>query len=492
MIKYLKLKNFSLIKDLELEFDKGLNVIHGESGSGKSLILHALSILCGSNASQNLVREGEEKAILECDFEGIGVIQKVISKSKNIQSVDGENLSLVKLKELIEGKIENHSQGEQEEIYTKQYQNNYINQFCEPELSKVNKYYDRYQEDLKNFEDTKKRVRETKEKVDFYTYQLKEIEAIDPQSNEDVELELKIKAFSSKEAIQTDLLEISNKIEQSIDNVNWIVGKHESLKSKFGVEFIFENTDETVLEFMKEWRSQVSSRLDTQDHSEESLDALNQRSYDIQKLKKKLGKQTCDEIIEYRDKIEADLNLFDDSEKELDILKLQFESTLHHYKELDKVLLDKKHEVTESIIDNLKTHLVEMGFTYVEIDYNIQLGTEIRRDGTSSVEFLVSFNKGFEPKEMRKIVSGGEASRLALAMKLAAERGTGVMILDEVDTGLSGRTVEALAKKLKQINGQIICVTHSKEIINEADRIIEIYKEETSGKTETKARSNNS
>jgi len=492
MIKYLKIKNFSLIKDLELEFNKGLNVIHGESGSGKSLILHALGILCGSNASQNLVREGEEKAILECDFEGVGVIQKVISKSKNIQSVDGENITLSKLKELIDGNIENHSQGEQEEIYTNKYQNNYINQFCERELIDVNKFYDRYQEDLKNFEDTKKRVRETKEKVDFYTYQLKEIEAVNAYSGEDIELELKIKAFSSKESIYNDLENISTQLEKSIESIYWIMGKHESLKSKFGVEFIFENTDETVLEFMKEWSSQVSSRLDTQDHSEESLDALNQRSYDIQKLKKKLGKQTCDEIMEYRDKIEADLNLFDDSEKELDILKLQFESTLHHYKEFDKVLLDKKHEVTKSIIDNLKTHLVEMGFTYVEIDYNIQLGTEIRRDGTSSVEFLVSFNKGFEPKEMRKIVSGGEASRLALAMKLAAESGTGVMILDEVDTGLSGRTVEALANKLKQINGQIICVTHSNEIIQQADKKIEVFKEETNDKTETKIRSSNS
>lgn len=496
LIKYIKIKNFSLIKDIEIEFNPNLNVIYGESGSGKSLLLNSLYILIGGKSSSDLIREGEDKAVLECEIDGVGVIQKIIGKSRSIQSIDGENITLVSLKEKLNELIENFTQGEQEEIYTRDYQMDFINLFIEDKSlpERVQKKYKEFIDSSNELETYIKKVEEEKSKKEFYDYQLSEIESLDLKSkDEEEELNALITLHSSKEIILAEsdsLLFELNSIETTISKINARISK---LESKYSISLpILDIYDIGLSSHIKKLEDELYSKTQQYYHLEDeySLDDLNSRLYKIQKLKKKLGKANLEEIIQYKDIISNIISNIDNSEEEILSKKARVAVLGKELELLCNELADQQKDAVEfQLIQKLSLTLNSLGFEYAKVEGNWTILSSPTPKGNKIPELYVSFNRGFETKPIRKIVSGGEASRLSLAFKMLS-KDNHILILDEIDTGLSGESLNSVANVLKSIKSQIICVTHSKEIIACGDKKIKIYKEDVNGKTQTKVKEN--
>lgn len=496
LIRYIKAKNFSLIKDIEIEFSDGLNVIYGESGSGKSLLLSSLYILIGGKSSPDLIREGEDKAVLECEIDRIGVIQKIIGKSRSIQSIDGENVTLNYLKEKLNNLIENFTQGEQEEIYTRDYQIEFINLFIEDTTlpEKVQKKYKEFVDKSNELETFIKKVEEEKSKKEFYDYQLNEIESLDIKSkDEEEDLSHLITLHSSKENIldETNALTFElNSIETIISKINTRISK---LESKYSLRLPILDIDEINLtSHIKKLEDELYSQTQQYYHLEDeySLDDLNSRLYKIQKLKKKVGKANLEEIIQYKDTLIEYISTIDNSEEEILSKKANVTIIGKDLELLCNELGDQQKTAVFELIPMLSLTLNSLGFEYAKVEDKWTILSSPTPKGNKIPELYVSFNRGFETKPIRKIVSGGEASRLALAFKMLS-KDNHILILDEIDTGLSGESLNSVANVLKSINSQIICITHSKEIIACGDKKIKIYKEDVNGKTETKVKENN-
>lgn len=487
MISNLNIKNFSIVKDINIDFHAGLNVIHGESGAGKSLILNALGILCGRKASPQLIREGEDKAIISMELDQVGLIQKIISKNKSIQSIDGEFVTVEELKSKIGDRIENFSQGEQEEIYTQDYQLTFVNQFCEDQVLKVRSAFTRWSEQFKLIESKKSNLSSIKEKAEFYNFQIEELTHLDLKSDEDLLLEELINAETNKDKIVSALSEISETTD-SMKSQFEIIEKRVQTLSKLSVEFKVENI-EGLRQFLTDWQNEVAQKsFDVEEYmGTQTLDELNSRAYELQKIKKKLGKSSINEVIEYRDKILLELQTLEtfdeDLSKEEEILK----SLTTKYLDESKSLHETQDIIIRNVSYSITPVLLDLGFTYVDLTVAWKELKTFSPNGIKQFEFLVSFNQGFEPQLLKKIVSGGEASRLALAMKLLS-KSEGILILDEIDTGLSGNSVASMAKVLKSMESQIICVTHSPNIIDAADKKIEVYKEVIDGRTNSRIR----
>lgn len=480
MIENLSIKNFSIIRDIEINFTHGLNVIHGESGSGKSLILYALNSLLGEPCSSSVIREGEKKSIITSLISN-KYFQRIITENKSISSIDGENTTLKNIKIFREENVQFHFQGSQENLYNSDYIINFIDSFISYDiLNELSISYDNYIFSKNEYELFIKNNEVIENKIEFYKFQLKDIEEINLQLNEDIKLEndiLNYHNFSKQLSIQDNCKNEIQKIIQSCNDLS------NQLNNEYDNEF------ENFLSFINDLEIKIDKNIkELNQISEMSINELNQRLYDIQKLKKRLSKKTIEEIFTYKDFLINEINNYenkDDYGKKLEETCLQNEK-----KYLD--LCDTISGIRKNVSSNIKIQLLnillnKLKFDYVDIDIQFNKLNKYTYKGLDDVDILISFNKGFTPMPIRNIISGGEASRLALSFKLL-KNDNKVLVLDEIETGLSGNTLIELSNTLKEISveSQIICITHSKEIIDNADNKIEVYKSTTQDKVETK------
>ena len=218
----------------------------------------------------------------------------------------------------------------------------------------------------------------------------------------------------------------------------------------------------------------------SESNSEANQDDLNNRIYALQKLKKKMGCKTLREVIELETKILSEINHIENYPEILEVKTREVESLEKEYFKFCEILSKEREFVyKEQVVPELIKNLTLLGFDYIDLDVDHSKKSAISPNGLDDIEFKISFNKGFSTNPIRKIVSGGEASRISLALKLLKNDGR-TLILDEIETGLSGETLRKLAHSLKTVSqdSQIICISHSEEIIGYADKKIKIYKEE--------------
>ncbi len=488
MISTLHIKNIGIIDDLSIDLNEGLNVLTGETGAGKTLIIDSLGIISGGRFSKEMIRKGETNSFVEiCMYEpenensidgNIIVSREINSNGKNMCKINGRMVTVNELKNFMSKFIEIHGQNDNQSLLDNKFHLKYLDGFIGDKIidikkqykEKYEKYIEIKQELKNNYGDEKERER----KLDLLRYQFKEIEEANLKVNEEDNLEEKRKLMLNSEKISKNLNEADIAIgENSIDSINTAIRaleKIENIDKKY--EDISSNLKNIYYE-LQEISRDISEHKEDVYFDEQERNEVEERLDLIYNLKRKYGNDV-QEILNYKDEIEAEINHIEN----LDEYNNKLKKDLKHLKQEMTTLAEKMHELRNeygkvlSININKVLEDLEMKNANINIhvDYNEE---EFFENGKDIVEFYITTNLGEDEKQLAKIASGGEMSRIMLAIKkvLADTDKMPVLIFDEIDTGISGKAAGAVAEKLNGIskNHQVLCISHLPSIAAIAD-----------------------
>ena len=488
MISTLHIKNIGIIDDLSIDLNEGLNVLTGETGAGKTLIIDSLGIISGGRFSKEMIRKGETNSFVEiCMYEpenensidgNIIVSREINSNGKNMCKINGRMVTVNELKNFMSKFIEIHGQNDNQSLLDNKFHLKYLDGFIGDKIidkkkqykEKYEKYLEIKQELKNNYGDEKERER----KLDLLRYQFNEIEEANLKVNEEDNLEEKRKLMLNSEKISKNLNEADIAIgENSIDSINTAIRaleKIENIDKKY--EDISSNLKNIYYE-LQEISRDISEHKEDVYFDEQERNEVEERLDLIYNLKRKYGNDV-QEILNYKDEIEAEINHIENLDeynnklkKELKQLKLEMTTLAEKMHELrneyGKVLSININKVLEDL--EMKNANIN-----IHVDYNEE---EFFENGKDIVEFYITTNLGEDEKQLAKIASGGEMSRIMLAIKkvLADTDKMPVLIFDEIDTGISGKAAGAVAEKLNGIskNHQVLCISHLPSIAAIAD-----------------------
>ena len=488
MISTLHIKNIGIIDDLSIDLNEGLNVLTGETGAGKTLIIDSLGIISGGRFSKEMIRKGETNSFVEiCMYEpenensidgNIIVSREINSNGKNMCKINGRMVTVNELKNFMSKFIEIHGQNDNQSLLDNKFHLKYLDGFIGDKIidtkkqykEKYEKYLEIKQELKNNYGDEKERER----KLDLLRYQFNEIEEANLKVNEEDNLEEKRKLMLNSEKISKNLNEADIAIgENSIDSINVAIRaleKIENIDKKY--EDISSNLKNIYYE-LQEISRDISEHKEDVYFDEQERNEVEERLDLIYNLKRKYGNDV-QEILNYKDEIEAEINHIEN----LDEYNNKLKKELKQLKQEMTTLAEKMHELRNeygkvlSININKVLEDLEMKNANINIhvDYNEE---EFFENGKDIVEFYITTNLGEDEKQLAKIASGGEMSRIMLAIKkvLADTDKMPVLIFDEIDTGISGKAAGAVAEKLNGIskNHQVLCISHLPSIAAIAD-----------------------
>lgn len=507
MITTLHIKNIGIIEDITIDLNQGLNVLTGETGAGKTLIIDSLQIISGGRFSKEMMRKGESQSFVElCMYEpenekaidgNIIVSREINVNGKNMCKINGRMVTVNELKEFMNGFIEIHGQNDNQNLLENKMHLKYLDGFVgEKLLAKKQEYanlYDQYceikQELKNNFGDEKERQR----KLDLLAYQIKEIEEAKLKVGEEEELEEKRKVIQNAEKITENLQEADTLIsENGIDSISMAIRALEKIEQ---IDTKYEkasNELKSIYYELQELARDVNSYRSDMDFSEEERDFIEERLDLIYSLKRKYG-NSIEEILKYRQDIQEEVEHIENLEQYNEKLRKKQKEI----EEQMKLLADQMHEIrrkkAEELSEKINQELEELEMKNAKINVKLRyLENEYLRTGKDNVTFNIVTNKGEEEKELSKIASGGEMSRTMLAIKkvLADSDKMSILVFDEIDTGISGKAANSVASKLKRIakNHQVMCISHLPNIAAMADYNYFISKEVYRERTKTQVR----
>lgn len=503
MISTLHIKNIGIIDDLSIDFNEGFNVLTGETGAGKTLIISSLGIIAGGRFSKEMIRKGEEHSLIEVNIfypqseyaedGNIIVSREIYLNGRNTCKINGKLVTVAELKSVMSKIIDIHGQHDNQNLLNNMQHIYYLDGFIGEELKEIKK---EYQEDFNKFNDIKNKFKgnygdniEKERRLDLLRYQYKEIDGANLRIGEDLELKEKHKIMMNSEKLRENLKIIdesinSNAIEyisNSIRCLEKIESYGETYKNKL-------NELKNIYYELQETARDLGSLKDETDFNEYERDEVERRLDIIFSLKRKYG-NTIDEILEYKDKLENEIKEIENLEetnKKLRLEQKQVESKM-------KKLCDKMQEIRskngQALAERINKELKELEMPNVKFNIKIEKQDNYTINGNDKVEFVICTNVGEEYKELVKIASGGEMSRIMLAIKtvLADIDEVPILIFDEIDTGISGKASKAVAEKMKIISKkrQILCITHLPAIAAQGESNYYIYKEIKDDKTKT-------
>ena len=488
MISTLHIRNIGIIEDLSIDLNKGLNVLTGETGAGKTLIIDSLQIISGGRFSKDMIRKGETNSFVElCMYEpenensidgNIIISREIQSNGKNMCKINGRMVTVNELKEFMSKFIEIHGQNDNQNLLDSkqhlQYLDGFIGNKFINEKEEYKKIYNRYNEvkqELKeNYGDDKERQR----KLDLLKYQVNEIDEANLKIDEEIELEEKRKVMMNSEKIVENLQEADNLIaESSIDSISMAIRaleKIENIDKKY--EKISSDLKSTYYE-LQELSRDISTYKDDVYFDEEENNYIEERLDLIYSLKRKYG-NTIEEILTYLEETKKEIEHIENLEEYNNKLKKE----KNELEEKINILACKIHETREKyakdLSNSINIELEELEMKNAKINVHVDyIENEYFRTGKDIVSFYITTNVGEDEKELSKIASGGEMSRTMLAIKkvLADSDKMPVLIFDEIDTGISGKAASSVAKKLKAISQkhQVLCISHLPNIAAIAD-----------------------
>ena len=488
MISTLHIRNIGIIEDLSIDLNKGLNVLTGETGAGKTLIIDSLQIISGGRFSKDMIRKGETNSFVElCMYEpenensidgNIIISREIQSNGKNMCKINGRMVTVNELKEFMSKFIEIHGQNDNQNLLDSkqhlQYLDGFIGNKFINEKEEYKKLYNRYNEvkqELKeNYGDDKERQR----KLDLLKYQVNEIDEANLKIDEEIELEEKRKVMMNSEKIVENLQEADNLIaENSIDSISMAIRaleKIENIDKKY--EKISSDLKSIYYE-LQELSRDISTYKDDVYFDEEENNYIEERLDLIYSLKRKYG-NTIEEILTYLEETKKEIEHIENLEEYNNKLKKE----KNELEEKMNILACKIHETREKyakdLSNSINIELEELEMKNAKINVHVDyIENEYFRTGKDIVSFYITTNVGEDEKELSKIASGGEMSRTMLAIKkvLADSDKMPVLIFDEIDTGISGKAASSVAKKLKAISQkhQVLCISHLPNIAAIAD-----------------------
>ena len=505
MISSLHIKNIGIIDDLSINLNEGLNILTGETGAGKTLIIDSLGIISGERFSKEMIRTGENYSYVEAciylpDDENaidgnIIVSREIYSTGRNMCKINGRMVTVNELKEFMQNIIDIHGQHDNQYLLNPESHIEYLDNFASNEITNIKKEYkELFQKYLDVKNELKENLGDEKEKqrkLDLLNYQFEEIEKANLKNGEDEELESKREIILNSEKINENLniadLEISENTIDSINNAIRALEKIENFNEDYKNKL---NSLKSAYYDIQEIARDISSlREDTYFNENERRD-VETRLDIIFSLKRKYG-NNIQEILQYKDEIKNEIDRIQNLDEVNNKLKDELLYIENKMKELsfamNLIRNEKRIELEEKINKELKD--LEMKNARIKIDISLNSNYVYNKNGLNSVQFLISTNIGEREKELDKIASGGEMSRIMLAIKnvLSKVDTVPVLVFDEVDTGISGIAAKSVGEKLKSISKehQVLCVTHLGSIAAKGDYNYYIYKKVEKEKTKT-------
>lgn len=505
MINTLHIENIGIIDDLSIDLGEGFNVLTGETGAGKTLIIDSLQILAGGRFSKDMIRTGEPSSFVELSLylpgKGLEDDMAIISREtnlsgKNICKLNGRLATVSELRNFMKNVIDIHGQHDNQEILEKESHIEYLDKFAGKKLIELkDKYQELYekrnkiQQELKsNYGDEKERERV----VDLLKYQVNEIEAVKLKKNEEEELNQKRQLILNAEQIMENLKTADYNVnEVAIEAVNTAVRALEKISALNSDYQKIAESLQTAYYDLEECGRDIAGINNELGFDEEERIQIEERLDLIFSLKRKYG-NSIEEILQYNEKIKKELYEIEHLEEYRNQLKKEIQQIENQMKELAQ----KMHEIREktAIVLNQKIteELKDLEMKNAKFKANLELKDEFNPNGLDKIEFLISTNVGDIYKPLIKIASGGEMSRIMLGIKkvLAEVDNVPVLVFDEIDTGISGVAANKVAEKLKAISAthQVLCITHQASIAAKGDNNFYICKEIENAQTKTKVR----
>ena len=502
MISNLHIKNIGIIEDIEIDFNNGLNVLTGETGAGKSLIIGSLNIISGGRFSKDMIRKGETNSFVEICFfdpenknsiDGNIIVSREISlNGKNMCKINGRMVTVTELKEFMKNIIEMHGQNDSQNLLDNKEHIKFLDLFIGENIKNLKdeykNYFTRFNEIKKELKNNLGDDKERQRQLDLLKYQVNEIETASLIDGEEEEFENKQKKISNSE----ELFQTFNGVDIAIsDNIIDIISTN--IRSLEKIENIDQKYQETVNSLKSVYYEIQEISRDISNYKEEIyFDEEEQKQVDerldlIFSLKRKYG-NSIKEILDYKNKIEEEIFRIENLDEYINSLKeeqTEVKNKLNKIGEkIHEVRVIKAKELSNLINQNLKDLEMKNAIISIHLDYSED---DFFETGKDKVSFYIRTNLGEDEKELSKIASGGEMSRLMLAIKtvLATNDNKAVLVFDEIDTGISGKAANSVATKLKIIakKHQVLCISHLPSIAAIADYNYFINKNVISNRT---------
>ena len=520
MLKELSIKNFAIIDELTVSFEEGLTVLTGETGAGKSIIIDAVHLLCGGRGSQEFIRYGAKKAELEglflitnpnhsvfkkmtdvgidIDEESIILRRDINDSGKSVCRVNGKLVTIGILREIGASLIDIHGQHESQELMDEKAHVHLLDQFAGEKLNSVK---DEYQELFKHYKKLKKELETLTEneqqiahKIDLYTFQVEEIEDANLVVGEEEQLseeKMKLLNFHKVFDKMSSAYEAILSESKGLDYIGIAMADLQDIADvDKNMQELSENVS-SAFYILQDAAYQIKSELDEMEYDSNQLQQVEDRLALIQTLKRKYG-PTVEAIIAYKEQISTSL-------EQLVNRDVQIQKTAEKMKQLEKDMELEANDLTnkrkiaakklsKAIMEQLKELYMEKATFHVMFHEHPNVVYD--ENGVDDISFYISTNVGEPPKALTKIASGGELSRMMLALKSIFSKHQGItsIIFDEVDTGVSGRVAQSIAEKISAIasNSQVLCISHLPQVAAMADQHLMIKKEVTGNRTYTK------
>lgn len=506
MLTRLFVKNFILIDELSLEFDRGLNIITGETGAGKSIMISAIDIALGAKASKELIKSGEEKALIELTISLTGqdltsfyeengidslgdelVITKEITQTASRSKVNGSMVNQDAIKYLRESLIDIHSQHQMYSFMKPKCHidllDNYARATLKNDLDEYGFVWQNYLAMNRKLEDLKTSNNLSESQVEFLKFQLNEIEEAEITSEtEDVDLEQEIAVLENAEKLK----ELSGAVSWALNNDDESIleGLNKIKKTLSQIVSMDTSLSETeselidVIENVKNISSVLRDYSQSVTNDTERLNLLQERQFLLDKLKRKYGGTLANVMKTYFD-FQKELAAIENKEVDTAQLEQDIAQALVRLKSLARIISEKRKTYAEVLSSMISEKLMALELPKAKFLIDVR-EAELNSRGADEVEFLISTNVSESPKPLVKVASGGEISRVMLAIKtiFAQADNIGTVIFDEIDTGISGKTSQSVADEVKNLAQfmQIIMITHQAIIASKSDKHLYVKK----------------
>ena len=516
MLQELSIKDFAIIDEIQISFQPKMTVLTGETGAGKSIIIDALGLLAGGRGSTEFIRKGEKKAVIQGLFtlpreantynileeygidseDGQIILQRDLYRGgRNICRINGMMVNLATLRKVGETLIDIHGQNEHQELMKPENHIDLLDEYDKKTSQLRNQYQVVYQNYRKLKLSMEKKEADEKawaQRLDMLNFQVKEIGEAGLKINEEDELVEEKNKLDNFQAIH-DALELSYQI-LSGEKIDVVGNLGNAMNELSDVSDLSENLQEINTKISDAFYSledvarDISDELDSMEWNGERLNEIEERLELIHQLKRKYG-DTIEDILHYHSRIVKELREMENAEQNSEKQERQLSEALEKVKELAIKLSKQRKKSAKKLEKMIHKQLSALYMDKAVFEVKFLNNSKLYSKGIDKVEFYIQTNPGEEMGPLAKIASGGELSRIMLALKTIFSQKMGVtsIIFDEVDTGVSGRVAQAIAEKISQIsnNSQVLCITHLPQVAAIADNHYYISKSVNDGRTET-------
>ena len=499
MLNQLSVRNVAVIDKLDINLHDGVSVLTGETGAGKSIIIDSINMILGDRANKELVRYGTDKAIVQAVFdapksvinileendidvedETVIITRQVTKEGKSVARINGMVVTLNILREISDRLINIHGQHDNQALLTPIRHITFLDAYADNE-----EYINRYKDILSKKREIEKKIsslemdeQEKMQRIDLLEYQVNEIKKASLEKGEEDDLREQRDIYTNAEQITKSVNEAymnlyeGDEIQSAYDGISIAVNEISQISDlNPQLKSIYDTLNE-IMYSLEDTAHEIKEFGETVEFDEQTLNEIEERLDLISRLKRKYG-NSIEEILEYLKKAESELNDIKLSDERTNELKEELKNITKELKEKGNVLTQRRENAAKVLEENIEKSLHELNMEKSKFKVSIENDGTFYDNGMDKVEFLISTNPGEPLKPLVKIASGGELSRVMLAIKsiLADSDGVDTMIFDEIDTGVSGKAAMSIAKKLAVIakNKQVICITHLPQLTAMAD-----------------------